>query len=68
MKFILVSLKYVVSVGKKHSNTGKRRSYRAQKRNWNVYFYDESGVFHSKRVKWYEALYYKTKKVKVNDK
>ncbi len=68
MKFKLVSQEFVVSVGRRHSNSGKRRHFQPKKRYWTVYFYDEGGVFRSKRVSFLKAMYYKTKKVKVIDK
>ena len=64
MKFIRGSMELVLSVGKKHTNGYKRRSHTNPKTYWNVYFYDESGNFHCKKVNFLQALYYKTKKVK----
>jgi hypothetical protein len=41
------------------TNNVKKRSYEHTKRYPVVYYYDESGNFHSKRIKWYEVPWYK---------
>ena len=53
---------YVQGVSKKHDNNGKRRHYQDKGKHWRLYFYDSDGSFHTKRVSWIQALYWKTKK------
>ena len=56
---------YVISVGNRHNNQAKRRSkskFASYSRHWHLYFYDEVGVFHCKRITYLQALYFKTKK------
>ena len=43
------------------TNNRKGRSNEHTKRHSVVFYYDESGSFHSKRVSRLEAIYYKTK-------
>ena len=43
------------------TNNRKGRSNEHTKRHSVVFYYDESGIFHSKRVSRLEAIYYKTK-------
>ena len=43
------------------SNNSKKNTNEYTKRYPVVYYYDESGNFHSKRIKWYEVPFYKAK-------
>ncbi len=61
-------MQYIISVGKRYAQPNKKRLYTNPKRYWNVYFFDENGVFHRKRIKWWQVFSYKRKKVKVIDK
>ncbi len=61
-------MQYVKSIGKKNSNSGKRRRYQQQKKHWVLYGYDENGVFRTERVKWYTAYWFRLSKKKVNVK
>ena len=57
----------VMNISKRRNNGGKRRRNWKQKRSWFVYFYDEDGVFHSKRVSTLKAYWLKltVRKVKL---
>jgi len=48
-----VSKRYIVG----HPSSRKRA-----KKYWSVYYYDEFGKFHSKRISFMQVLYYKSKK------
>ena len=50
---------YVVGISKKHTDTGKRRHYKDGKRHYVLYFYDENGVFRTKRLTFFEAIWKK---------
>ncbi len=65
MKFILDSELIVIGVSKRLNNGGQRGRNYHQKRFWNLYFYDEDGIFRTKRVTWWQAMMLKRKKVKV---
>lgn len=57
-------MKYVVSVSKTYIHRGKYRHRKSTKKHWYIYYYDEEGNFKTKRVNWFEAMYYKTQKRK----
>ena len=56
---------FVVGASKKHQNSRKRRSRYAKKSVRFVYFYDEDGSFHSKRVSFFKFYWYKLQKKKL---
>ena len=58
---------YVNNVCKTYTNYSKKRNNNTKKSRWQLYFYDEAGNFHSKRVSRLQAFYYRylVKKVKV---
>ncbi len=64
MKFILGNMEYILSVGKRYAQPNKKRLYTNPKKYWNVFFLDENGGFHRKRIKWWQVFGYKRKKVK----
>jgi hypothetical protein len=53
----------VVSVAKSYSNRGNHQHRPGTKKRWYLYFFDEDGVFRTRRINALEALYYKGKKV-----
>ena len=69
MKFIRDITVMVTGVSKTHWNNGKRRDGRNCKGKKNcrkLYFYDEDGLFHTKTLTFWQAVFYKitTRKVK----
>jgi len=52
-------MKYVFSVAKTYLHRGKRRHLESTKKHWYIYYYDEARKFHSERVSFAKALYYK---------
>ncbi len=65
---VLMREQYVISIGKRHDNYGKRYNKRNKHTHWFLYFYDKDGVFHNKRISWIQAMYWKTqKKYKLNE-
>ena len=53
---------YVYNIAKAYQNGGQVRMLqhiRGAKKRWFLFFYDESGLFHRKRITWYKAFYYK---------
>ena len=67
MKFIRDCMEIVLNVCKTRNNNGKRRDGRnvkAKKVLRKLYFLDENGVFHTKRVTWLQGIKYRMKKVK----
>ena len=58
---------YVVKVCKTYSNYSKKRNNNTKKAGYKLYFYDESGIFHSKRISTLKAFWIKlfVKKYKV---
>ncbi len=67
MNFIRGCVMYVRGVGNKHSNVGKRRRFWNDSTHKTLYFYDEDGSFHTKRLGFWQTIRYKyfTRKVKV---
>jgi len=53
----------VIGVSKKYV-VGYPTSRPRAKKYWFLYFYDENGKFHSKRISNIQALYYKSRKFK----
>jgi len=54
---------YVISVSKAYTHRGYHRHRKNTKKYWVVYFLDDEGKMHSKRVSFVEALIYKALKV-----
>jgi len=56
-------MKYVISVSKTYKHRGNHRHKRAKK-HWHVYYYDENWKLHCEPVNWFQAMYYKKKKLR----
>jgi len=56
-------MKYVISVSKTYKHRGKFRHKSGTKRHWFVYYYDEDKKLHCDQVGFWQAMYYKTKKI-----
>tara|TARA_R110002020_G_scaffold164095_1_gene350507 strand:+ start:1972 stop:2271 length:300 start_codon:yes stop_codon:yes gene_type:complete len=60
-------LMYAIKASKTYSHSAKNRNNKTKKAGYKLYFYDENGNFHSKRVSAIKALWINlfTKKYKV---
>ena len=50
---------YVIKVCKTYSNYSKKRNNKTKKSRYQLYFYDEFGNFHSKRISKIKAIWIK---------
>ena len=56
-------MRYIISVAKTYSHRGNHRHRLDTKKQWFVYYYDEEGSFHSKKISYLQAMYYKSQKM-----
>ena len=66
MKFIRDCRVMVTGVSKTTHNNGKRKRLRTKRNVTKLYFYDDDGLFHTKTLTFWQAVFYKitTRKVK----
>lgn len=58
---------YVFAVSKRrsHGSNGAGTPMRYGKKSWYLYFLDENGKFHTQKVTFLQAMYYKTQIVRI---
>ena len=66
MNFICDCRVIVTGISKTTHNNGKRKRLRTKRNVTKLYFYDDDGLFHTKTLTFWQAVFYKitTRKVK----
>lgn len=57
-------MKHIISVSKTYIHRGRHKHKPSTKKQWFVYYYDENGKFHSEKVSYLQAMYYKQQKLR----
>jgi rubrerythrin len=57
-------MKNIISVSKTYIHRGRHKHKPSTKKQWFVYYYDENGKFHSEKISYLQAMYYKQQKLR----